>query len=165
MKVMIETGRPIPSAELSLTRKDGSRVNGLFQSRPRTVCPAPHRNCSASISDLTERNRAEEQLLFANFSIEHSGVATFWFDRKARVIRANEAACHALGYTREELLPGHRSSISTPILPSAEKWNRGWERMKNERYAIIETRHRRKGRLHFPGRGGEQLLRLYRRGV
>lgn len=56
------------------------------------------------MTDTTEHNRAEDALRLAEFSIEHSGITTIWFDRHARVVSVNKATCQSLGYDREELL-------------------------------------------------------------
>ena len=85
----------------------------------------------------------------AEFSIEHSGVATIWFDRNANVVRVNEATCRSLGYTREELL---RMTVRDfdPDFQSIEKWDKGWEDLKGRRHGAIKARHRRKDSTIFP---------------
>ena len=54
--------------------------------------------------DITDRKQAEEALLLTRFSMEHASEALFWMTPDARIVDVNEAACRALGYTREELL-------------------------------------------------------------
>ena len=149
MREMARTGQPVPSAELNLLRKDGSRI-AVFSNHALVQLPGRPAELFCMDIDLTERKKAEQQLLFSEFSIEHSGVTTIWLDRHGRVVRANQAACHALGYSREELL-GMMVHDFDPDFQSGEKWNRTWEKMKELRqYGVIETRHRRKDGSIFP---------------
>lgn len=100
--------------------------------------------------DITEHRQSEAALRLAEFSIEHSGVATIWFDRNARVKRVNEAASTALGYTREELLQMTVRDFD-PDFQSAEKWDARWETIKaNPLYTVSETRHRHRSGRIFP---------------
>lgn len=105
---------------------------------------------SAIIRDISERKRAEEAIKLAEFSIEHSSLTTFWFDRQARVMRVNEATCQALGYDREEFQHMTVRDFD-PDFQSIEKWDNIWEVIKSTRnYLVIETRHRRKDGTIFP---------------
>ena len=65
----------------------------------------------AAIRDITERQRAEEELRLAQFSVEHASDGIYWLDPQGRVVYVNEAACRAIGRCREELL-----SLSIPDL-------------------------------------------------
>ena len=149
MVTMSRTGHPIPSAELSLKRKDGSRVSVFSNHALVQLSGSPPELFCLDI-DLTERKKAEEQLLFSEFSIENSGVSTIWLDRHGRVIRANRAACESLGYSRDELLQLTVSAFD-PDFQSKERWRTTWEEMKaRRRYGVIETRHQRKNGALFP---------------
>jgi two-component system, cell cycle sensor histidine kinase and response regulator CckA len=103
-----------------------------------------------SIMDITENKRAEEQLRLAEFSIEHSGLSTIWFDRNSRVVRVNEAACQSLGYDRQELMQMTVRDFD-PDFQSVEKWNEVWEIIRSKPdYSVTETHHRRKDGTIFP---------------
>ncbi|MCX5804536.1 MAG: PAS domain S-box protein [Proteobacteria bacterium] len=103
-----------------------------------------------SILDMTEHKRAEEQLRLAEFSIEHSGLATIWFDRNAHVVRVNKATCESLGYDREKLMQMTLHDFD-PKFQSAETWEKSWEELKgHRRYGAIESQHRRKDGTIFP---------------
>lgn len=92
----------------------------------------------------------DEALRLAEFSIEHSGLATFWFDRHARVIRVNESTCQALGYEREELQRMRVRDFDPDYLSDA-KWEVGWNLVKNaQNYIVFQSRHRRKDGSIFP---------------
>ena len=56
------------------------------------------------VHDITERKRAEESLQFTQFAVDHTADAAFWMTEDARFFYVNEAACQALGYSRDELL-------------------------------------------------------------
>ncbi|MFA4861847.1 PAS domain S-box protein [Methanoregula sp.] len=101
-----------------------------------------------SARDITERRNAEEQIRLAEFSLEHSGITTFWLDENARVVRANLAACKALGYTLEEFasLTVHDFDPNFP----ANKWKEIWDRIAQEKNVVIESYHKRKDGVEFP---------------
>jgi len=69
MQQMFETGQPIPAGELSLLRKDGSRVE-VFSSHAYAHVPgrAPEMFCVDI--DLSERKRAEAEILRSNAELE-----------------------------------------------------------------------------------------------
>lgn len=54
--------------------------------------------------DITDRKRAEEALRFSQFSIDRAPDMVLWLDANGRIIYANKAACHKLGFDAEELL-------------------------------------------------------------
>ena len=60
----------------------------------------------------------------------------------ARFVYVNEAACQALGYTRDELLTMSVFDIS-PDFPK-ELWPPHWQAIKEKKTTHLETRHRRK---------------------
>jgi PAS domain S-box-containing protein len=59
---MAETGQPIPSSELSLMRKDGSRLS-VFSSHTLISIPGRPQELFCIDIDLTERKKAEEAIL------------------------------------------------------------------------------------------------------
>jgi len=148
MAQMSRTGQAIPSSELSLIKKDGSRVS-VFSNHALVKVAGSELELFCLDIDLTELKKAEEELLFTEFTIEHSEVATFWLDRKARVVRVNEAACRSLGYSREELLQMNVYDFN-PDFRAGNLWDRDWEQMRQTRYGAIETRHQRKDGTIFP---------------
>ena len=56
------------------------------------------------VHDITESKLAEESLQFTQFAVDHTADAAFWMTEDARFFYVNEAACQALGYSRDELL-------------------------------------------------------------
>lgn len=148
MTEMSRTGQAIPSSELSLMKKDGSRVS-VFSNHALVKVTGSDLELFCLDIDFTELKKAEEQLLFSEFTIENSEVATFWLDRKARVVRVNEAACRSLGYSREELLRMNVYDFD-PDFRAGDLWEQDWEQMRRDRYGAIETRHQRKDGTIFP---------------
>jgi len=105
---------------------------------------------SVSVLDITERKKAYEALQLAEFSIEHSGFETIWFDRHGNIVRVNEAACRSLGYTREEFLTMSVKNMDTDC-KSDEDWGVIWNEVKIRRhYVLFERYHRRKNGSVFP---------------
>jgi len=101
-----------------------------------------------SITDISERKRAEEELHLTQFSIDHSGDAVFWVDDKGCIVRVNDQACRSLGYSREEL-------TRLPIwgfVPdfTADDWMTLFELMRRDGTAVLESHHRRKDGSIFP---------------
>jgi PAS domain S-box-containing protein len=41
---------------------------------------------------------------FKQFTLDHITEAIYWTDETAKIYDVNDAACNALGYTRDELL-------------------------------------------------------------
>lgn len=60
--------------------------------------------CLESKDRPAELEETEQMLRFTRCSVEHSGESAIWFDKDGRVIYVNEASCHGLGYSRQELL-------------------------------------------------------------
>ncbi len=148
MVQMSRTGQAIPSAEISLMKKDGSRVS-VFSNHALVKVTGSALELFCLDIDLTELKKAEEELLFSEFTIEHSEVATFWLDRKGQVVRVNEAACRSLGYSREELLQMSVSDFD-PDFRAGDLWEKDWEQMRQTRYGVTETHHQRKDGTIFP---------------
>lgn len=79
----------------------------------------------ASATDISERKRADEDLLLKQFALDHAPDAIYWIDRDSKFFYVNEAACKSLGYTREELLKLSVPEID-PTWP-VDKWEEFWE--------------------------------------
>ena len=99
-------------------------------------------------SDITERQRAEEELRLTQFSVEHASDDIFWMDPQGRIVYANEAACRSLGRSREELLSLSIPDID-PLFPK-EAWGTFWEEIKARGSMTLETQHQTKQGRVFP---------------
>ncbi|MBI5687842.1 MAG: PAS domain S-box protein [Verrucomicrobia bacterium] len=109
---MAQTGQPIPPSELSLMRKDGSRVT-VFASHVIVRTPGREPELFCVDIDLTERKQAEERL--AHLSRQHELVlrsaaeGILGLDLQGNHTFVNPAAAKMLGYEAGELLglPSH----------------------------------------------------------
>jgi PAS domain S-box-containing protein len=95
-----------------------------------------------------ERKRAEETLLLAQFTIDHAAMPTFWIGPDAQILRVNDAACRALGYSREQLLSKTVPDFD-PDFPQ-EKWPVHWAELKQSGSMTFESHHRAKDGRVFP---------------
>jgi PAS domain S-box-containing protein len=102
----------------------------------------------SSGQDITERKQAEEQLRFMQFAVEHIADPAFWMGPDARFTYVNEAACHSLGYTRQELLSMTVHDIDPDFGP--EVWPDHWREAKERGSFTIESHHRTKDGRVFP---------------
>jgi PAS domain S-box-containing protein len=98
--------------------------------------------------DITERKQAEKDLRLTKFSLENASDSVFWVDPQAHILYANEAACRALGYSRQELTSLSVPDID-PLFPR-EKWQGFWEELKTRRSMTFETQQRHQEGRVFP---------------
>ncbi len=94
------------------------------------------------LQDITERILAKEKLELTQFTFDHAGDAIFWMASDARIVDVNEAACHSLGYTRQELL-----RLSVPDIDpdfNVETWSAFFTELREKHPLFIETTQLRK---------------------
>jgi len=95
-----------------------------------------------------QRTRAEEALQLTQFSVDRSTDAVYWVGPDARFIYVNDAACRALGYTREEYMTMTVYDIDPDYPPAA--WAEHWAELQEKEAVLVETAHRRKDGTVFP---------------
>jgi len=98
--------------------------------------------------NITERKLLDTELRLVKHSIEHSAYPFEWIQKDARFFYVNDAACHSLGYTHEELCSMHVSDID-PYFP-IETWPGFWEKLKAQKTLVFESYHRKKSGEVFP---------------
>jgi PAS domain S-box-containing protein len=97
--------------------------------------------------DISERKQAEEALRFTQFAVDRSSSQAFWTTPEGRIFYVNDAACHTLGYSREELV-GMTISDIAPHLPS-EAFADHWRDLQHKGSMTFETVNRtRDGRIY-----------------
>jgi diguanylate cyclase (GGDEF)-like protein/PAS domain S-box-containing protein len=111
---------------------------------------AAGKGCFIAVFDnTTDRKRAEAELRLTQFSVEHASDNIFWSNSQGHFVYVNEAACRALGYSREELL-----SLSIPDLnPRFRKeddWPAFWEELKRRGSITFEGQNITKQGQVFP---------------
>jgi PAS domain S-box-containing protein len=99
-------------------------------------------------AEIAERKRTEEKLRLTQFAVDNASDMSFWISEDAKFVYANNVACEALGYSRQELLSMSVCDID-PELPKG-KWQEHWERIKREDFVIFESSHRSKAGQVYP---------------
>lgn len=100
--------------------------------------------------DITERKRAERELLLLNQAVNASSEAVFLMDAQGRFVYVNEEACRSLGLSHEELLG------MTPLDIDADLTVEAFRRMLDSISAgslnktPMESRHRSRDGRVFP---------------
>jgi PAS domain S-box-containing protein len=102
----------------------------------------------AFVKDITERKRAEEELLLSQFCIDQAGIGIYQSDETGTIFKVNDHACKSLGYTREELCALSIFDIDPEITP--EKMLELKEILDEKGTATHYTIHRRKDGTTFP---------------
>jgi len=151
MAKSIETGEP---QEGEITTPDGRiwfiRANPVRDEKGEVT------GVVETTLDITQRKRAEEQLRFMQFAVEHIADPAFWIGPDAQFTYVNEAACRSLGYTREELLSMTVHDIDPDFGP--EVWPDHWKEIKKRGSFTIESHHRTKDGRVFPVEIGVNFL-------
>lgn len=93
-----------------------------------------------SARDISERKRTEYELRLAKFALDRSVDIIHWLGPNAEILYVNDAACAALGYTREEMLQKRIFDID-PEFPE-EAWAPMWSGLKERGFVTLETVHR-----------------------
>jgi PAS domain S-box-containing protein len=96
-------------------------------------------------AELAETVRA---LRFTQFAIDRAADQAFWMTDDGRFIYVNDAACRALGYTREELLRMSVPDINPTCSP--EEFPVYWNESREKGSSTFETCHRAKDGRVFP---------------
>lgn len=125
-----------------LLTKDGRSIPYHWTGAPFTDLQGRVIGITGVGRDVTERKQTESALRLTRFSIQQAVDAVFWIDAQARILDVNDAACRALGYTREELLSKTVPDIDPNFPPEA--WPAHWEELKARKSFSFETGHRRK---------------------
>jgi PAS domain S-box-containing protein len=96
----------------------------------------------AMLTDITERKRAEGNLVLMGFALDNVREAAFLIDSEARFRFVNEETCRVLGYTRPQLLGMSVPDID-PDFP-IERWSSHWADLQAHGSRVFEGRHRTK---------------------
>jgi len=92
--------------------------------------------------DITERKKDLHDSKMNQYSLKNSQDAIFRIDKNAGIEYINDAACHHLGYTEEDLLTLTIMDIDPTF--TKEKWRTYWEEMKDKGWQRFEATNKRK---------------------
>jgi diguanylate cyclase (GGDEF)-like protein/PAS domain S-box-containing protein len=98
--------------------------------------------------DITARKQIDDQLQINRFVSDNAPECIVWADEQARIVYANDAACRAYGYTKEELLG--KTIIDIDHSSRAEGWPDHWRMLREKGSASFESTHQRKDGSIFP---------------
>jgi two-component system cell cycle sensor histidine kinase/response regulator CckA len=110
------------------------------------------------IAAWIERKQTEESLRFTQFTIDHFATPVFWADTEGRFFNVNDAACHLMGYTREELLLLSVSDV-IPSVPQ-KRWGEVWSELRERGALVLESHLRQKGGREVPISLSSNLLQV-----
>ena len=127
-------------------RKDGSHINVEVSTSAIDIDGQTY--FFASSRDITERKKAEQNLLITQFVSDHAPDSIFWIDEQARIAYVNESAYRERGYAKEELL----GKFITDIDPGSriDRWPDHWLQLKQKGNLTFISSHRRKDGSTFP---------------
>ncbi len=141
---VLARGKPLRN-DIRFKRKDGSVF--FADVSPDLVLLDGNQYVVVVMRDIGERKQAEEALRFTQFAVDHAADAAFWITQDARFFYVNEAACRALGYSREELLSMTVFDIDPAFTESM--WVESWRELETGESTVFETVHRaRDGRVY-----------------
>lgn len=105
-------------------------------------------NYRSIILDITDRKEAIEALRFTQYAVDNALSQAFWSTAEGRIFYVNDAACRALGYSREELLTMSIPDIAAEIPPAA--FSAHWRELREKSALTFETTNRRKDGSVYP---------------
>jgi PAS domain S-box-containing protein/putative nucleotidyltransferase with HDIG domain len=145
--------------ETTHTTKDGKAIPVEIKS---SLVTYQGKQAILSIArDITERKRTQEALTLFRSLIDHINDAIEVIDPETgRFLDANEQACLALGYTREEFLTLTVPEIN-PVV-AVRSWKEIMEELRRFGFLIRESQHRRKNGSIFPVEINTNYIRLDR---
>jgi len=114
--------------------------------------------------DITGRKRAEEKLKLFRTLIERSSDGILVVDpATGRFLDANESACQALGYTRDELLALTLFDVTVGV--SRAVFEASNAKIEEKGHDTLEALHRRKDGTTYPAEASLSLVMLHRKYV
>ena len=128
--------------------KDGSVITCVFHIRAVRDADGRPIALEGFLEDISERKRAERELKFTQFAIDKTIDQAFWMTPDGRCFYVNEAACAALGYSRDELEGMSIWDVDPNVSPeNAEEY---WQQLKNKGSVRFESLHQSKDGRTYP---------------
>ncbi|NES02898.1 MAG: PAS domain S-box protein [Okeania sp. SIO2F4] len=123
-------------------------VNGLLEQRVENRTRALTWLNNKLRQTVKEQVQVKEKLQLSQFAIERSADAIFWIAKDGKLIYVNDAACHSLGYSPEELLSMTIHEINSDFPKNS--WSLHWNLLKKCGHLKIEAYHFNKHNKKFP---------------
>ena len=102
----------------------------------------------AQMQDITARKYAEKELQLTQFAVERSTDSVLKIHPEGGIAYANESACQALGYSKEEL--SHMTVFDINPNMSRAAWIAEWPEFKKQGSWMIQSIHKTKDGERFP---------------
>ncbi len=125
-------------AETIIQKKDGHAIHVSLWTPPQ-IDGDSH---LVLVYDMVRQKQAENALRLTQFSVDNALDPIIWLGRRGEIIYVNDAACKAVGYTRDELLSMSAYDIALDM--STEQWEELWEARKEQGGLLSEIGQRRK---------------------
>ena len=136
-KQKIEQEGFVRDYEIKLRKKDGTEMDCLLTAIVRRTADGNIFRYQGIVRDITERKRAEEEYR----TILRTTMDGFWITNiQGRFLDVNDAYCHLIGYSRDELLTMSISDVEAVERP--EETAQRIQRIVGTGGARFETRHR-----------------------
>ena len=144
----MEQGETGVQFEQRYVQKQGAVVWGSVTMSAVGAVQEKQRYLVMMVQDISERKRMEEALKWTQYSVDHAADAVLWVRRDGSFAYVNDAACHSLGYSREELLDLSVYDVDPTISPDSRSAQ--WQYVNEERSSKFESTHRAKDGRVFP---------------
>lgn len=125
--------------ECRLRRYDGKYRHILSIGRPFNDLDGNFAGYIGSCYDVTDRKESETALRLTEFSLDNSGVCTYWIGSDGSFLNANKAACEKLGYTKDQLMTMKISDIDRKL--DEVSWGRYFDLLRAEGRLTVESSH------------------------
>lgn len=99
--------------------------------------------------DITERERANQELALVNFALNHVTEAAYMADEQGYFHYVNDEACRAMECTRDELLKLRVIDIDCDLTEPAQ-WQAFWDELKISKTLTLESCHKTRSGTTFP---------------
>ncbi len=145
---MFQTGQPMPTEELSLMRKNGTRVD-VISSHAYVQVPGQEPEMFCVDIDVTQRKAAEEQLRKLSQALHQSPESIVITSADGLIEYVNDAFVQTTGFSREEVI-GKNPRILQSGKTQPETYTAMW--------AALSQGQTWKGEFHNQKRNGSQYV-------
>jgi diguanylate cyclase (GGDEF)-like protein/PAS domain S-box-containing protein len=146
---VMAAGHPIKNEEWVTFAHDGARA--LLETL-KTPLRGPDGKMLGVLGisrDITERERASQQLALVNFALNHVTEAAYLADEQGHFHYVNDEACRAMECTREDLLKLRVIDVDCDTT-QPEQWRAFWEQLKIQKTMTFESCHKTRRGKAFP---------------